>query len=228
MYAVTFKLKICCLPWQFLYQRLPVPLASELEDSLQVQHQLRHLQAAATAYSAKATNTSITINQLYTAQGRRFDSPTVGPGSTHFSVIQSGLPKAGQQTLSDKDVHLSVFLTGRVKKRPEKKNAFSHYCVLQDSPLFSSYIFLLVTRLVRSSYYRAIFNIFTGQERDEFELRFIWSVSRLLVNTTGNSPKFIFCLVQWNPENTKHLGNSKLVGIYREVWEIECKITVFD
>ena len=88
---------------------------------------------------------------------------------------------------------------------------------LQDSHLFSSHIFLLVTRLVRSSYYRAIFNIFTGPKRGEIELRFVWSVSRSLPNTIGSSPKCIFCLVQWNPENTKHLGNSKLVRIYREV-----------
>ena len=78
----------------------------------------------------------------------------------------------------------------------------------EDSHLFSSYIFLLVTRLVSSNYYhRAIFNIFTGQKRDDFELRLVWSVNRSLVNTTGNGPKFIFCLVQWNPDFSKHPAN---------------------
>ena len=109
-----------------------------------------------------------------------------------------------------------VILTGRVNKRP-KKNAFSHHYVSRGQSSFFIVYFLLVSRLVSSRYYRAIFNIITGQKRDEFEVRFVWSVNRSLVNTTGNSPKFIFCLVQWDPENTKHLGNSKLVGIYREV-----------
>ena len=148
----------------------------------------------------------------------------VGPGGTHFSVIPSGLSKAGQQTLSDKDVHLSgqtFALPGHFdrtrKQATRKKNAFSHYYVSRGQSSFFIVYFLLVSRLVSSRYYRAIFNIITGQKRDEFEVRFIWSVNRSLVNTTGNSPKFIFCLVQWNPENTKNLGNSKLVGIYREV-----------
>ena len=61
--------------------------------------------------------------------------------------------------------------------------------------------------LVSSRYYRAIFNILTGQKRDEFELRFVWSVNRSLVNTTGNSPKFTFSLSQWNPDFSKHPAN---------------------
>ena len=108
--------------------------------------------------------------------------------------------KAGQQTMSDRDVHLCgqtfalpVILTGHVKKRPEKKNHFHTITFLEDSHVSSSYVFLLVTRLVSSSY-RAIFNIFTGQKRDDFELRLVWSVNRSLVNTTGNSPKLFYFL----------------------------------
>ena len=113
-------------------------------------------------------------------------------------------------------------------KSDQKKNSFSHYYVSRGRSSFFKLYFWLVTRLESSRYCRAIFNILTSQKRGEIELRFVRSVNRSLVNTTGESPKFIFCLVQRNPENTKHLGNSKLVGIYREVWEIECKITVFD
>ena len=70
----------------------------------------------------------------------------------------------------------------------------------EESHLFSSYIFLLVTRLVSSNYYhRAIFNIFTGQKRDDFELRLVWSVNRSLVNTTGNSPNLFFVLYSGIP-----------------------------
>lgn len=135
--------------------------------------------------------------------------------------------------MSDRDVHLSeqtfalpVILTGHVEKRPEK-NAFSHYYVSIGHSFFFILYFLLVTRLVSSRYYRAIFNILTGQKRDEFELRFVWSVNRSLVNTTGNSPKFILSLVRWNSEFSNHLGKSKLVGIYQEVWEIGGKISVW-
>ena len=119
-------------------------------------------------------------------------------------------------------VRTNVRFTGhfdrtRKKATRKKKCTFTLYTFQEDNHLFSSYIFLLVTRLVSSRYYRAIFNILTGEKRDEFELRFVWSVNRSLVNTTGNSPKFIFSLLLRNPEFSKHLGNSKLFGIYQEV-----------
>ena len=85
------------------------------------------------------------------------------------------------------------------KKATRKKMHFHTITFQEDSHLFSSYIFLLVTRLVSSSYYRAIFNIFTGQKRDDFELRLVWSVNRSLVNTTGNSPNLFFVLYSGIP-----------------------------
>ena len=93
------------------------------------------------------------------------------------------------------------------KKATRKKNALSHYYVSRGQSSFFILYFLVVTRLVSSRYYRAIFNILTSQKRDEFELRFVWSVNRSPVNTTGNGPKFIFCLVQWNPDFSKHPAN---------------------
>ena len=78
----------------------------------------------------------------------------VGPGGTHFSVIQSGLSKAGQQTLSDKDVHLSgqtFALPGhfdRTRKQATRKKMHFHTITFQeDSHLFSSYIFCLLVGL---------------------------------------------------------------------------------
>ena len=86
------------------------------------------------------------------------------------------------------------------KKATRKKMHFHTIAFQEDSHLFSSYIFLLVTRLVSSNYYhRAIFNIFTGQKRDDFELRLVWSVNRSLVNTTGNSPNLFFVLYSGIP-----------------------------
>ena len=86
------------------------------------------------------------------------------------------------------------------KKATRKKMHFHTITFQEDSHLFSSYIFLLVTRLVSSNYYhRAIFNIFTGQKRDDFELRLVWSVNRPLVNTTGNGPNLFFVLYSGIP-----------------------------
>ena len=55
--------------------------------------------------------------------------------------------KVGQQSLSDRDVHLSgqtfalpVILTGHVKKATRKKMHFHTITFLEDSNLFSSYI----------------------------------------------------------------------------------------
>jgi len=44
-------------------------------------------------------------------------------------------------------------------------------------------MFFLV-RLVRSSYYRVMFNILTGQKRDVIELKLLWPV-----NMIDNNPK---------------------------------------
>ena len=54
-------------------------------------------------------------------------------------------------------------------------------------------MFLLV-RLVHSIYCWTIFNILTSQKENVTELKFLW-----LVNTTGNSPKFILIFDLFRP-----------------------------
>ena len=116
-----------------------------------------------------------------------------------------------QQTISGYDKHLSgqtfgllVILTGHVKKWLEK-NTFSHHYISRRQASFCSLFFLLVG-LVRSSYYSFIFNILSGQKREE-TWKFLWPV-----NMTSNSPKFIL-----NPSmpSTLHadvLGGFGLLG----------------
>ena len=98
---------------------------------------------------------------------------------------------ASQQTISGQNIHLSrqtvslpVIFTGHVKKRQQKKYIFLPLRFKRTS-IFLLFMFLLVG-LVRSSCYPVIFNILSGQKRDETKLKFLWPV-----NMTGNSTKFI-------------------------------------
>ena len=51
--------------------------------------------------------------------------------------------------------------------------------------IYFPFIFLLI-KLLRSSHYRVIFDILTGQKKDMTELKFLWPV-----NLTGNSANLL-------------------------------------